>query len=200
MTDRYSEYDVLDKFDTLSWNDKTRRVVSDRMSLDERRDALTGGQYETLRRVVERICPQPEKRAPANTLAVVLDRIERNAGDGFRPASLPALRECWRRGLDAIDAEARKRHDKPFADLDGAQADGILAAVENGKVEAADWESLPSKTFWEWRLIPDIVSAHWSHPSLWSQMGFGGPASPRGYVRLEANRRDPWEAQEKSGD
>ena len=27
-------------------------------------------------------------------------------------------------------------------------------------------------------------------------MGFGGPASPRGYVRMELDRRDPWEAAE----
>ena len=25
-------------------------------------------------------------------------------------------------------------------------------------------------------------------------MGFGGPASPRGYVRMALDRRDPWEA------
>jgi hypothetical protein len=27
-------------------------------------------------------------------------------------------------------------------------------------------------------------------------MGFGGPANPRGYVRLYTNRRDAWEAVE----
>ena len=61
----------------------------------------------------------------------------------------------------------------------------------------ADWGDLPPKTFWKWRLISDIVSAYYAHPSAWSAMGFGGPASPRGYVRLDANRRDPWEASEE---
>jgi hypothetical protein len=26
-------------------------------------------------------------------------------------------------------------------------------------------------------------------------VGFGGPASPRGYVRLGLNQRDPWEGE-----
>jgi hypothetical protein len=31
-------------------------------------------------------------------------------------------------------------------------------------------------------------------------MGFGGPASPRGYVRMGLDRRDPWEAAESKPD
>ena len=56
---------------------------------------------------------------------------------------------------------------------------------------------MPSGLFWCWRLLPDVVAAYFSHPSAWSMMGFGGPAAPRGYVRLEANRRDGWEAAER---
>ena len=36
--------------------------------------------------------------------------------------------------------------------------------------------------------------AYYAHPSAWNEIGFGGPASPRGYVRMDFNRRDPWEA------
>ena len=38
--------------------------------------------------------------------------------------------------------------------------------------------------------------AYYAHPTAWNEMGFGGPASPRGYVRMDKNRRDPWEAAE----
>ena len=41
------------------------------------------------------------------------------------------------------------------------------------------------------------VSVYYAHPAAWSEIGFGGPASPRGYVRMQANRRDPWEAMEE---
>ena len=48
--------------------------------------------------------------------------------------------------------------------------------------------------FFMQRLLPDIVHAYWSHPTAWSEMGWGGPASPRGYVRMGYDERDPWEA------
>jgi hypothetical protein len=45
------------------------------------------------------------------------------------------------------------------------------------------------------------LACFYSHPWAWNEIGFGGPASPRGYVRMAFDRRDPWEAAEaKPGD
>ena len=55
---------------------------------------------------------------------------------------------------------------------------------------------MPSKLFFDKRVVHDIAGAYYGHPTAWNEIGFGGPASPRGYVRLDANRRDPWEAAE----
>jgi hypothetical protein len=41
-----------------------------------------------------------------------------------------------------------------------------------------------------------VVGIYYAHPAAWSEIGFGGPASPRGYVRLGFDERDPWEAEE----
>ena len=30
------------------------------------------------------------------------------------------------------------------------------------------------------RLVADIVKAYYAHPTSWNEIGFGGPASPRG--------------------
>jgi hypothetical protein len=45
-------------------------------------------------------------------------------------------------------------------------------------------------------LLREIVEIYYAHPAAWSEIGFGGPASPRGYLRLGANRHDSWEADE----
>lgn len=196
MADRFPDYDVLAKRDTPSWNAQTRRVVDARIALSEAEGVLTPVQRATLRALADRIAPQPEGRPPVNTAAILLDKLARDAGEGFRPAGLPRLVEAWQRGLDALDAEARARHTVAFASLDGGQIDALLTAVERGDVTPGAWGGLDHTLFWKWRLVPDIVSAYYAHPSAWSAMGFGGPASPRGYVRLGANRRDPWEAAE----
>ena len=135
-------------------------------------------------------------RAPTTTLAMVAHKIASDGRDGWRDHRLPGTREAWLMGLDAIDAEARARFDSAFTALADDDADLVLRAISEGDVRAAEWADLPPKLFWSNRVLSDCVSAHWAQPSLWSVMGFGGPASPRGYVRLETNRRDPWEAEE----
>lgn len=197
MTDRFPDYDVLAKRDTPSWNDKTRAVVAERLALSEHRDVLTARQRSTLRAAIDRIVPQPEGRPPVNATALVLEKIASDASDGFRHHVLPPLAPCYARGLDALEAEAVARHGISFHLLEEADADRILTAVERGDVRASEaWGDMPPTIFWQWRLLPDAVSAYYAHPSAWSAIGFGGPASPRGYVRLEGDRRDPWEAAE----
>lgn len=195
MSDRFADYDVLAKRDTPSWNEQTRRTVDARLALPAARDVLTPLQQATLAALIDRIVPQPPGRRPVNALAILLDKLAHDARDGYRPPALPPLVEAWRRGLDAIDAEALERYGTGFASLDAAAADTILRAVERGDC-TADWRGLDARLMWQWRIVPDVVGAYFSHPSAWSAMGFGGPASPRGYVRLDANRRDPWEAAE----
>jgi hypothetical protein len=58
------------------------------------------------------------------------------------------------------------------------------------------WGDMPAAVFFKERLAHDILGAYYSHPTSWNEIGFGGPASPRGYVRMGADRRDPWEAAE----
>jgi hypothetical protein len=53
---------------------------------------------------------------------------------------------------------------------------------------------MPSELFFKERVLHDICGAYYSHPHAWSEIGFGGPANPRGYVRMYFDRRDPWEA------
>ena len=37
------------------------------------------------------------------------------------------------------------------------------------------------------------ASAFYAHPWAWNEIGFGGPAYPRGYKNLGLDRREPWE-------
>lgn len=62
-----------------------------------------------------------------------------------------------------------------------------------GELRHESWQGMSSSTFFRARLLTGIVSAYWSHPTAWSEMGWGGPASPRGYVRMGYDERDPWE-------
>lgn len=197
MADPFPDYDVLAKRGTPSWNRRTRAVIDERLALAEVEGVFTDTQCSTLRALAGWIVPQPAGRAQINIVALLLHKLkDRDGGDGFRHARLPSARDAWQLGLDALDAEARALHASAFDQLDRTQAIALLRGVQDGTASHAAWADMPPDLFWAWRLMPDLVSAYWAHPSAWSAMGFGGPASPRGYVRLVANRHDPWEARE----
>jgi hypothetical protein len=44
-------------------------------------------------------------------------------------SSLPDRQQLYRTGLDILNVQARKRFDKPFAELDGSQAEVLLAPL-----------------------------------------------------------------------
>ncbi len=41
-----------------------------------------------------------------------------------------------------------------------------------------------------------VLAAYYSHPWAWNEIGFGGPAYPRGYARLGADMGEAWEGAE----
>lgn len=202
MTDRqqhysYPGYDVLAKRDTPSWNEQTRTVVDQRLKTPDAPRFFDEGEWRTLVALCARILPQPAGRGRPVSLPGLIDaKMRENRGDGFRMARMPEMQEAWRQGLRAIEAEARQARDASFHALPPEQQDALIGAVQRGEVRAAEWEGLPAEAFFKQRVLHDIVGAYYSHPTAWSEIGFGGPASPRGYVRMGANQSDPWEAKE----
>ena len=198
MPERFPGYDVLKKRNSPSWNHQTRRVIDKRLAIDPNQHRFfTDEEWATLRALCERIVPQTVARPHPVPLAAMIDEKMLSTGsDGYRYAELPPMREAWRLGLAALDAEAKARHRRRFHDLGSIEQDVILTVVQHGEVEASEWRHLPPQSFFTKRVLHDIVSAYYSHPTAWNEIGFGGPASPRGYVRMNFDRRDPWEASE----
>jgi hypothetical protein len=132
--------------------------------------------------------------------ALVDEKLLADRADGYRLAGMPREREAWRRGLAALDAEARAAHGARFRDLGVAEQDALLTRMQRGELHDAAWSGMPPKAFFERRMARDLVLAYYSHPAAWNDIGWGGPASPRGYVRMGFNERDPWEAEEAKAD
>ncbi len=196
MADRYPGYDVLAKRRTPSWNRATRAAIDARMALPREARFLSAEAFATLVAVADRITPQPRDRPPIPVAALIDDKLLRDRQDGYRAADMPPEREAWQRGLRAIEAEARAAHGTRFGTLAGAQQDALLRLMQGGQLSNAEWGGMSPRSFFSQRLVPDIVHAYWSHPTAWNEIGWGGPAAPRGYVRMGYDERDPWEAAE----
>lgn len=193
---RYPSYDVLDKWGTPSWNEQTRQVVRRRLGEVPERRFLSPEQWTLLEAIAARLIPQPDRNEPIPIVPWIDDMLHENRTPGYRYEGMPQMRDAWRQGLDAIAAESLARHGKPFERLSPDEQDALLHAVQFGEVESEQWRALPPKRFFKSLLLKAVASSYYAHPAAWSEIGFGGPASPRGYVRLGPDERDPWEAKE----
>lgn len=95
--------------------------------------------------------------------------------------------------MAALEAEAAAAYGARFGALTPEDQDILLKRMQDGALTSTAWTGMPCKPFFEHRVLADITHAYYAHPVAWNEIGFGGPASPRGYVRMQLDRRDPWE-------
>ncbi len=196
---RYPGYNVLDRWSSPDWDEQTRRVVRRRLEEVPSVRFFTGHEARTLAAVAERIVPQPD-RGEAEKIPVVPwidEKLYEDRRDGYRYEELPPQREAWRLGLRGIDEAARALFQgREFVALDPPSQDVVLTRVQRGDAPGAAWERMPAARFFESVLSLTIVKTYYAHPLAWNEIGYGGPSSPRGYVRKWEGGVDPWEAQE----
>jgi hypothetical protein len=182
------------------WDEATRNLIIMRVEQPLSIRYFTIGEANFWRAVFDHLIPQhdrtPECRIPI--VEPIDDRLYRNKTVGYRYENMPADREVYRLGQQAIDAESVKRHGGEFLLLPYHQQDLILKAIHDKKTRAADeiWKRMAIGRFWQ-TLMQDALESYYSHPWAWDEIGFGGPAYPRAYTRLERGEPEPWEVEEK---
>lgn len=191
-------------FSTLAqqpyWDAATRHLVLDRVSNTPPIRFFTPGEAATMQAVMDRILPQedrtPERRIP---LLPVLDhRLHTNRIEGYRYEDMPPDRDAYRLAALAFQHMAHTLHAKEFHELDTLQQETIIKSIHDGEPLAAQdlWRKMNVERFWT-LLVSDCCSAYYAHPWAWDEIGFSGPAYPRGYMRLEEGEPEPWEVAEK---
>lgn len=182
-----------------SWDSATRQVVKKRVDETPPVRFFEPGQAELMAAIIDRIMPQDD-RAEERTipiLEIIDQRLYKNALNGFRYEDMPPDREAYRMGLQAIEEMAQERFGAKFVDLDVHRQELLLKSIHDGKPKPLHltWEKMPVHRFWS-LIMDDCVTAYYAHPWAWDEIGFGGPAYPRGYMRLENGLPEPWETDE----
>lgn len=181
---------VLDGWDSPSWNRQTRAVVARRLDEVPERRFFDAAEWALLEAVIARLLPQ-DRVHPIPVTPFIDAKLEEDRGEGYHYADMPRQRDAWRLGLAALGREAVARHGRAFIGLEPDLQDEVLRAIQHDEVRA-EWP-YPARRFFQDVLLKTAVSFYYAHPAAWTEIGFGGPASPRGYVRLGLNRRDGWE-------
>jgi hypothetical protein len=72
----------------------------------------------------------------------------------------------------------------------------LVQAVQDLANDGKDWHGWPAKHTWSlWTRYAS--AAFYSHPWAWNEIGFPGPAYPRGYIGLGVDTRDTWETADR---
>jgi hypothetical protein len=190
-------------FSTLAqqsfWDAATRSVVLDRVHDVPEPRHFSAEQLRLLEAICAHVLPQDDRDAGHRIpLVPQIDRrLAEGESDGYRYDDMPPDAEAYALGLQAIDESARTAYGSAFIDARPAQRDELLRSLHDGRplVEHPVWQRMPVRRFWT-LLLSDCVEAYYSHPYAWDEIGFGGPAYPRAYMRLERGEPETWEVRE----
>jgi hypothetical protein len=188
MHGRYPDYDVFDN--AGHWDPVTRDLVTSRVYDVPQLHFFSPAEAAVLRPFLEVALAQDfEPRIPV--LEMIDAKLGAGEGDGYRHADMPSDEETWRRGGGHLGGAG-------VAELGDEERCEWVGRLHDGE---HDWDDIdPSKA---WGVVMrHALSAFYSHPWAWNEIGFGGPAYPRGYMRMgvgDHKGRDPHEGEEAFG-
>jgi hypothetical protein len=192
VTGRYPGFDVLNQ--APHWDQVTKDLIEARVR--------TSPPAVTFFSATERGCAhallndltgQDRDDAPVPVTQLVEARLAAGETDGWRYADMPEDGQAWRDTLGYLDADAQDRCGTSFADAAEADRHRLIQAVQDGSGE--DWHGLPAKHVWSlWTRY--ACTALYAHPDVWAEMGFPGPAYPRGYKNIGVDKLEPYEVRD----
>lgn len=221
MRGRYPDFDVLEQ--APHWDEATRRVVLQRVErvppirfFDEREAATLGAFCDLV------TAQDAEPRIPV--LAMVDERLYEKRAEGYRYADMPSDPETWRQVARMLDAAASRsvvpkspqgsqrnhgtgvlrsvvRKSPQGSQGNHGTGEGFAAAEREAQLRIVqrfsegelEWDGCPVDRAWG-VVMRDVLGVFYSHPWAWNEIGFGGPAYPRGFARLGAGQREHWES------
>ena len=194
---RYPDYDVLEQAE--HWDEATRATILDRVENVPAVHFFTEKEAETLTAFCDVVLAQDaDPRIPV--LNYIDEKYSTGSLDGYQYADMPDDREVWKLVAEGLEATARERGAESFALATFELQHRICDDFAHSRLRGGVWERLNTARAWS-LVMRGCVDSFYSHPWAWNEIGFGGPAYPRGYSRfgsphLDAAEREEWEGEE----
>jgi hypothetical protein len=197
LVGRYPDYDVLTQ--TGHWDEVTKRVVLDRLENVPPIRFFTPEEAETLKAFCDIATAQDdEPRIPV--LSYIDEKLHGGIGDGWQYYDLPGDGEVWRRVARGLDEEAQRLTFASFADAPLEAQVGVVHRFSNAELHGGAWDTVNVGRAFK-VVMRYVAQAFYSHPWAWNEIGFGGPAYPRGYGAFGSphlGEQESWEAKESA--
>jgi len=149
--------------------------------------------FATLGAICARLIP-PIEGIQSLDIAGTIDRtLADGIGDGWRYDAMPPDALAYPQGLQGIDQSACALFGAPFCQLELAQQDSVLRAVQAGNAPGSAWQTIPAARFFE-DLLAAAVEACYAHPLAQESIGYVGMADAPGWQAIglgELEAREP---------
>ncbi|PYI65225.1 hypothetical protein CVV68_19120 [Arthrobacter livingstonensis] len=174
------------------WDTATASVVMARLGRPPEIHFFTPAQEAAAGALCNQLLDQREEpRVPVT--AMIDARLAAQETDGWHYEDMPVDAQAWRQTLAALDDEARFRCGAVFAAATWHEQTRLLQGIQN--LGPAPWHGIPAKQVWSlWTRY--ACTAFYSHPWAWDEIGFAGPAYPRGYKNMGVDALEPFEVRD----
>jgi hypothetical protein len=181
----------------LDWDVKTRQLIIERVENVPPYRFFSTEEAKLLEALCDCALPQNDRPAAQRIpIAPLIDEsLYTGEGLGYRYENMPEDGQAYRMGLQGFDQTARNLFGNSFVNLDRKDQNEVMRQVAEGSPPGQNWKRLPATLFFQ-RFMSDVITNYYAHPAAWAEIGFNGPSSPRGHIRLRLGMRDDWEARE----
>ena len=185
----YPASSVVALLESASVTAPTRRVLQARLA------ARTGlaprffdsPSFATLSALCTRLVPPIEGIGQLDIAGTIDQMLADGTGDGWRYDAMPPDGLAYRQGLQGMDESACAMFGAPFCQLEPAQQDNVLHAVQAGTAPGSVWQALPATLFFE-ELLAAAVQACYAHPLAQGSIGYAGMADKPGWQAIGLNQ------------
>jgi len=198
MVGRYPDFDVLEQAE--NWDEVTRELVLDRVARVPEIRFFDVREAATLGALCDQLSGQVGEEPKIPVLNYVDEKLFEGDLDGYRYFDMPDDRDTWRVVARGLDEEARKLGTESFALLSDEQQRTLCHRFARAELYGGSWATLNVARAFS-VLTRHICAQFYAHPWSWNEIGFGGPAYPRGYIRfgsphLANAETEAWEGRE----
>lgn len=193
MRSHYPSFNVMNEQD--AWDDHTQSIVASRLNTAPTYQFLTQLEVAILESVCSILLDDGRKDIIKFVIHHIDDTLQSSIGESQRKVGVPEASILVRTGLKGLEESSYFTFSLSFLHLKPAGQIEILQQISESRAEPISaWMNASQQPFFQ-KILSLAVEAYCSHPSVWSGMGYAGPAYPRGYVRGDIGQLDPWEAQ-----
>jgi hypothetical protein len=190
---RFPGLDVLGQ--ARHWDRVTADLVTARLSQPSELAFFTDAEAACAGVLLNLLTGQQDNQE-ISVLHMVDARLAAGETDGWRYSDMPEDGQAWRDTLAYLDEDAAGT---TFADAPQEDQLTLIQGVQD--MASGNWHGLNAAHVWSlWTRY--ACTALYAHPLAWDEIGFSGPAYPRGYKNTGVDKLEPFEVRDSrpSGD